>query len=328
MIAGATEANIISYLFQLVDQSGADLVANTYHKLVNRYASVAWVLASIYLGFSFLKMKRGLYGANDFMFLSLRMVGILTLAMNYDYFCLFIYDVFTKAPLEICQSITMNEGAVGMQSVSQSLDTFIHAGMKESAKLFSMGSWSNWTYSIFGLILLIVTGLTAGIAAGLIILAKCASTVLLSLSPIFIMFALFDATKGWFDAFLQQLLNYALLPIMTCTVLMILLSVTNILVHGLNDVVKPSLIDIVPYSLMCLVEIYLLNEVRGKCSALVGGFSLPGVISSLKQTQSHVSSGLNQLKKSAGATAAAGSVAYSAGRTALSSITNRLNRLK
>jgi type IV secretion system protein VirB6 len=328
MINGATEASIISYLFGLVDQSGADLVANTYHRLVSQYASVAWTLAGIYLAFSFLKLQHGVYGANDFIFLSLRMIVILTLAMNYDYFCLFIYDIFTKAPLVICQSITIDHGTVGLQSIGQSLDTFIYAGMKEASKLFSMGSWTNWTYGVFGFIMLMMTSLSAGIAAGLIILAKCASTVLLALSPIFILFALFDATKGWFDSYLQQLLNYALLPIMTCTVLMILLSVTNTLTHGLSTIVKPSMIDIVPYCLMCLIEIYLLNEVRNKCATLVGGFSLPGIISSLNRTQSYLSSSAQPLKQSAITAGAIGAFTYKSGKTALSSLKSRLDRFR
>jgi len=323
MSDGSTEAHLISYLFNLVDRSGADLVANTYHNLVNQYAALVWSLAGIYLGFVFLKMKRGLYGANDFIYLSLRMVVLLTLAMNYQYFCLFIYDVFTKAPLILCKSIAVSHGEVSVTSVNQSLDAFLHVGMKETSRLFEMGSWSNITYSIFGCIFYVMTVLTIGMAAGLIILSKCASTVLLALSPLFILCALFDTTKGLFDGYIRQLVNYALLPIMTCTVLMILLSVTNVLISDLQAHPKLTLMDIVPYGLMCLIEIYLLNEVRGKCSALAGGFSLPGIISSLKQSQGHVSS-MGNVAKAVGVGMAAVGLAGSATTHA----TNRMSRFK
>ena len=91
------ESNAISYLFTQVDTIGAQMVAQSYQKLVQHYRLVIYSLTSVYIGFIFLKMQRGHYDANDFIMIVLRTVIILTLALNYNYFCLYIYNIIDKS---------------------------------------------------------------------------------------------------------------------------------------------------------------------------------------------------------------------------------------
>src|ERR1700721_2995191 len=130
------EGNTISYVFEHVDTIGAHLVANTYRNLVSSYAAVFYTLTSVYIGLCFIKMKRGHYDANDFVMIMLRTVCILTLCMNYDYFCLFIYDVFTIEPLNICKALTLN-GTTNPLTISDALDQFLLAGGKAATKVMS-----------------------------------------------------------------------------------------------------------------------------------------------------------------------------------------------
>jgi type IV secretory pathway VirB6-like protein len=287
------ESNPISFLLESVDKVGADLVAKTYQNLVSHYSAVFFTLTAVYIGFVFIKMKRGHYDSNDFIMLILRAVIILTLAMNYEYFCLYLYNVFTNEPLIICQAITVNGSSTGSASVSHALDNFINGGMEATKHVFSMGGWSNPTYLIFGALVFILVLVAAAIATGLIVMAKCATTVLLALSPIFIFFALYDSTKGLFESYLRQLITFALIPIMTSAVLMILLSVVAIALSSLQEHVTPNIISLLPLCLMCIIQMYLLLQIKGKCSALAGGISLPSVISALKQSKSEMASAAN-----------------------------------
>ncbi len=298
MIGFESTGTVISSILNHVDMVGANLVARSYHNLVNHYSPLFYTLTTIYMSFIFLKMKRGLLSGNDLLMIVLRTVMILSLAMNYDLFCLYIYDIFTVEPLTICQAITVNGGTVKAVSISHSLDNFLNAGEMATNKIYSMGSWTNPTYYIFGFSIHILTLITTAIATSLIILAKCASTLLLSLSPIFIFFALFDATKGLFESYLQQLIAYALLPIMACAVLMILLSVSDVTIQLMNSTNKPTYTSLIPFSLMCVIQIYLLLQVKGACAALASGIHLPNVISTLRQAKndySGVASGATNL---------------------------------
>ena len=284
------EENPISFLLESVDKVGADLVATTYQNLVHQYAAVFFTFTAIYIGFVFLKMKRGHFDANDFMVLVLRAVIILTMAMNYEYFCLYLYDIFTKEPLIICQAMTVNGSSTGTLPVSHALDNFMNGGMEAAKKILAMGSWTNPTYLVFGMLVFILVLIAVALATGLIVMAKCASTVLLALSPLFIFFALYDSTKGLFESYLRQLFTYALIPIMTSAVLMILLSVASIAIEPLEQNGIPTITHLLPLGLMCIIQMYLLLQIKGKCSALAGGLSLPTVISAFRQAKSEFSS--------------------------------------
>lgn len=316
--------NAIAFLLEHIDKVGANLVAKTYQNLVNHYSAVIFILTAVYIGMIFLQMQRGKYDANDFVIIIIRTVIILTLALNYNYFCMFLYDLFTNEPLVICQSITISDGKVEPTTISHSLDQFLNNGRNAAVHILSMGGWSNPTYFMFGVLVFLLVLVTASIAAGLIVLSKCATTILLALSPLFIFFALFDATKPMFESFMRQLITYALIPIMTCAVLMILLSVTDIASNELNTSQNPTFSLLIPLCLMCVIQIYLLMQVKSKCTALAGGFTLPTVVSSLRQAKSEISSVGRGLKGMAGA--AKQSVGSVTGKAATQAMRQRIGR--
>lgn len=283
------EGNAIAYIFEHVDKVGANLVAQTYHNLAMHYAPVFFTLTAVYFGFCFIKMQRGHYDANDLVMLVLRSVIILTLALQYDYFFLFLYDVFTIEPLTLCKAITLHGNNVDAVSITHALDNFLKNGREAASTIFNMGSWTNFIYIIFGSFVWLMVTFTTAIAAGLIVLAKCASTVLLALSPLFIFFALFDATKGLFESYIQQLITYALVPVMTCAVLMILLSVSDAAIQSMQHHTNVNFVSLFPLSLISIIELYLLFQVKATCASLAGGFCLPSVVTTFRQTQQALS---------------------------------------
>lgn len=275
------QQTIISTILNTVDAVGADMVSKTYQNLVNHYSPVIYGLTTIYIGFCFIKAMRGHLQLNDFTFILIRSVFILTLAMKYDYFCKIIYDVFTNIPLSICKAITINGNNISSQSISSAIDQYLDKGIDMVKEMLSMGGWSNFTYLMFSFILFVFIGLSTGLAVALIVLAKCATIVLLALSPLFIFATLFESTKGLFDGYLRHLITYALIPIMTCSILMILLSVSDIAIQAYHSAGNPTLTNVTPLCITSIIQIYLLSQVTSKCAGLSGGFSLPGFVSAL-----------------------------------------------
>lgn len=291
---------MIKFVFEQVDQVGAQLVASTYRNIVQHYSAVIFTLTTIYVGFVFIKMIRGHYDVNDFLMLILRTVILLTLALNYEYFCLFIYDVFTNVPLSLCRSITIHGNSAESVSITNALDNYLNSGWEVVTQLFKSGGWSNPTYMIFGVLVFILILLSTAVAAGLIVMAKCASTIILALSPIFIICAIFDTTKGLFDSYIRQLITYALVPIMTSAVLMIVLTVSQLAIHHITDGDSYSFLSLLPFCMMCVIQFFLLLQVKAKCSALASGFHLPSVISALRQSKSEFASVGNRVSNAAG----------------------------
>lgn len=292
-----SQTTIISNLLNTVDGVGADMVSKTYQGLVSHYSPIIYSLTSVYIAISFIKAMRGQLQFNDLIFILLRTVFILTLAMKYDYFCKLIYDIFTNLPLNICKAITIHGGTTSLTSVSTALDQFLDKGITLSKELIGMGGWNNFTYLVFGLMLYLFVGFSTAFAVGLIVLAKCGTIVLLSLSPLFIFAGLFDSTKGLFDSFIKHLITYALIPIVTCAVLMILLSVSDIAIQAYSTT-DPSLTNITPLCIASIIQIYMLLQVRAKCAGLSGGFNLPSVAATFSNFGRQMSSPISSMSRS------------------------------
>jgi type IV secretion system protein VirB6 len=287
--------SIVDKLLGLVDKYSANFVANTYHHLVTDYRASIYLFVTIYVGFLFINMKRGILSFQDLPFTLLKMITILTLAMNYDYFYLYIYNVFTNAPLEICKAITLDGKEASVTTIANALDNFLKEGFEAANKLFGMGGWSNMTFTVFGIGVYIATFLAGAIATSLIFLSKIASSILLALSPLFIFLALFEATKGWFDSYIQHLFSYALIPIMACAVMMITLSVTESTIEFMGSEPNPSFTLLVPFMIACAIQIWLFLQVPQKCASLASGFNLKSFTASMKETKEAVKSVANVL---------------------------------
>lgn len=309
-------ASVIADIFNYVDQFGMEMVSKSYHQLVSELSPAIFSLTSIYLGLCFIKMQRGLYNFNDLFMIILRTVCILTLALNYNYFCLYIYDLFTKAPLELFHALVSDNNSFHGLSIADALDNFLSIGTDQAEKVFMMGSWSNMLFFLFGIVLFFMTILSVGMAASLIVLAKCASTILLSLSPLFIFFALYESTKGLFDAYIRQLLGFALIPVFTGAVLMILLSVGSQITQAMDQYAKPNFHMVIPFCLICIVQFYLLLQVRAKAAAVASGVTLPTVVGSMRQFKNDAASVKNSIQ----------SIGRTLGDIGSSSSTSRIGR--
>lgn len=275
----------VSEILEKVNNTTQLLVRENFESIVHQHTGIIYTLTIIYIGFIFIKMIRGYYDANDFIFLLFRTVIILTLIFNCDYFVMYIQNVITDEPLKICKSIVISDKKIEYESIKQALDIFVLHGNNIAINIFKMGSWSNPTFLIYGVITFILVILAAGIATGLIVLAKYVTLILLILSPLFLFFALFDCTKGLCESFIKQLIAYALIPIITSMALMILLPLTDIVANEIPTDDGYKLEYLVPYYLLCIIQIFFLLQIKKICSALSNGFSVP-IIKNLSNNRS------------------------------------------
>jgi type IV secretion system protein VirB6 len=73
----------------------------------------------------------------------------------------------------------------------------------------------DWSYYLAGFFVYLAVGLTAVYTIFLLSLARIALAVLLAIGPLFIALLLFESTKRFFESWLAQLANYALITILT-----------------------------------------------------------------------------------------------------------------
>ena len=122
--------------------------------------------------------------------------------------------------------------------------------------------------------------------------------IALALGPIFLPFILWESTRGWFVSWLRKLFNFALIPIVTASILSLMLSVMELVLPDLNSQAaqgNPDFFTMGLFGGLSLVTAFLLKQSLPIASSLSGGLTL----AALGQVGSMVSSALRSTGMSA-----------------------------
>jgi type IV secretion system protein VirB6 len=208
-----------------------------------------------------------------------------------------LVDTFYRAPAELAGAI------VGAQDPVATIDTIWERGGAVAGYLWNNGGVfsGDFGYYVAGAVVWTLMGLLCVYTMFLIALSGIALAVLLALGPLFITLLLFDTTRRFFEAWLAQLANYALITILTVLVAALLLQVVES--YAVQTAARGTAIATVDALNMVLVAVLvflLLRQVMPIASGLAGGIAL----SSFGTLSGFVSWGLRRGSAGAGAVAA------------------------
>jgi len=291
--------SIFSGAMNTVDSVIGNFVHDVYVNLVQANATVITLLFTLYvmmLGYQFISHHHHFQIAEVVKRIIL-MLSVYALVMNWQLYHLFFYKVFTSEPEHIAKVISAAGGHAG--DISSSMDTITDHILTAAREL-----WGQWGFSIsgamfllYGLGIFIIGMLLIVYTLLLFIYAKMMMAVMLALGPIFILFIMWDQTKGLFSAWLNMLISIALIPVITSTVLMLMLSVINVTLAQLNlPVEQMQLVGVAPFLVLCMTTILILSQVLQVSSGLGGGI----VLSSLSNAGRMLKSAWNGMSKAAG----------------------------
>ena len=157
----------------------------------------------------------------------LKRIGLLVLVIGVGlklwlYHALLV-DTFFSAPGELGAAI------VGAADPVATIDQILFTGGDAAQALLQKGGLfeGSVTFAIAGFIVYGVVGVTALYTMFLLALSRVALSILLALGPLFIALLLFDATRRFFEAWMAQLANYALITILTVLVEALLLQLVT-----------------------------------------------------------------------------------------------------
>ena len=265
-------------------------VQTVYLHLAVQYNSTLLLLCTLYillLGYRFTMHTL----SADFSTISRHLIvlcivyGLIT---NWSLYYLFVYNLFTNEPGHIAQvMVNASNPLTSDASIAQALNQVYSTGMDASKKLFN-GGIRLFFCSIFIFSFTFVCCLTA---LGLLIYAKLAMAIALALGPIFLPFVLWESTRGWFVSWLRKLFNFALIPIVTASILSLMLSVMELVLPDLNSQAaqgNPDFFTMGLFGGLSLVTAFLLKQSLPIASSLSGGLTL----AALGQVGSMVSSTL------------------------------------
>lgn len=182
-----------------------------------------------------------------------------------------IVDTFYLAPTQLAAAVVGSATPVG------TIDAIWQQGGLVAQQLWHNGGFLGTGFYVAGAFVWVLVGGLCVYTLFLISLASIASTVLLAVGPLFIVMLLFDATRKLFEAWLAQLLNYALVTILTVLVSSLLLHVvqsyaTQTAARGVSLTIMDSLDMLLAVGLVLLV----MRQILPIASGLAGGVALHG----------------------------------------------------
>lgn len=184
-----------------------------------------------------------------------------------------LVDTFYNAPAQLAAAIAGAAAPIAL------IDQIWQDGGAAAGLLWSNGALlsSDLGFYIAGAFVWVLVGLLCVYALFLISLSKIALAILLALGPLFIVLLLFDSTKRFFEAWLAQLANYALITILTILVAALLLQVvrnfaqqTAALGAGIRTV------DALNLLLVSGLVLLVMRQVMPIAASLASGVSLTG----------------------------------------------------
>jgi type IV secretion system protein VirB6 len=182
-----------------------------------------------------------------------------------------IVDTFYQAPAQLAAAI------VGSADPVKTVDTIWDRGGTVASNLWNHGSV--WTgdggFRIAGVVVWFLVGLLCVYTMFLIALSSVALAVLLALGPLFITMLLFDSTRRFFEAWIAQLANYALITILTVLVAALLLQIVEF--YATQTAARGAAITTVDALDMMLVSVIVslfMRQIMPIAAGLAGGVAL------------------------------------------------------
>lgn len=212
-----------------------------------------------------------------------------------------IVDTFYSAPAQLASALVGSTDPVG------TIDAIWKQGGAVAERLWDKGGvlGSDVGFYLAGAVVWLLIGMLCVYSMFLIALSSIAATVLLAIGPLFIVMLLFDATRRYFEAWIGQLANYALITILTVLVAALLLQVVQS--YAAQTAARGSALltmDALDMVLMSTLVLLLMRQIMPIAAGLAGGVALGsfGLVSrGIQWGIGRLRSGAMQLTESAGA---------------------------
>ncbi len=200
-----------------------------------------------------------------------RLVLVIGLGLHLWLYNSLIVDTFFNAPMELAAAISGSPDAVSV------VDQIISSGGDTAGALIQKGGIldGNFSYYLAGFFVYIAVGLAAVYTIFLLSLSRIALSVLLAMGPLFLCALLFRGSMRLFDAWISQLINYALIAVLATLV-------TALLMHLLTTAAAQaaalgtgiSIADAVRVCFAAVLMFLLMRQIMPIASGLAGGSSL------------------------------------------------------
>lgn len=265
-------------LFTKIDQTTATYVTDISSKAIAAITPVASVgLTVAFIAYGWLIIRGAVdMPVAEFLNRCLR-VGIITsIALAGGLYQSEIASAITTVPDELASALISN--ATDGSTAASLVDQAAGKGFDRASEAFEESGFfssDGLLYGLFGILILLATGILVAIGGAFILLAKIALALLAGLGPLFIIALLWQPTHRFFEQWTAQVLNYGLLIVLFAAVFGLMM---NIFGNYMADL-KFDGAQNVSYALggaviLSVASIVLLLQLPSIASGLAGGVGL------------------------------------------------------
>lgn len=209
------------------------------------------------------------------------LVAVLGFSIRLWSYNAFWVDTFMTSPQALATALA---GAPAGPGLNGTADTVLNEGFTVAENLYKQAGVldGNFGFYIAAAVMWIVITLTATYAAFLAALSRIALALILALGPLFILGLLFDSTRRFFESWVAQLANYALIAVLTGAIGGLLLEIVTTEATAMSAAgTDLTLGAIVPLVAACVLVLLVMLQIMPIASGLASGVALTsmGVVS-------------------------------------------------
>ncbi|MDP9082886.1 MAG: type IV secretion system protein [Pseudomonadota bacterium] len=200
----------------------------------------------------------------------------LTLWSNHSYLVL----AFLNGPMAFASSILNAPTPLG------AVDNIWTQGNNIAGLFWSNASLFNGNFGLYfaALATWLICGILCAYTAFMFALSSIALSILLAVAPLFLMFLFFDATKRFFESWIAQLANYALIVIVASLIAALVLGLVSNMANSTYAVgATLKVTDALDFLLSVVLAFLLMRQTMSIASGLASGVALAtgGIVSGL-----------------------------------------------
>ncbi len=201
-----------------------------------------------------------------------------------DWVVTFMTEVPGSIATEVVQAGSSGSFDPGAMSSARMLDVALGKGLRAAGEAWSRSATLNIPvavgYALLGLIIAIFVALVCAYAGALVLMAHMGMSIMLGIGPLFILFAMFEATQQLFVAWTRQVITFAVFFIVLAAAVSLTFSFftpfLDLLESNSGGAAGASEVVIGGVKLICMAAIglFVLWQSQSWASGLAGGVSV------------------------------------------------------
>lgn len=278
----ATQYEFFKNIFEQADVAAATYISSTVADVTAAIDPVAQKMLLLYVLLWGIAAYRGLINEYimDGVFRILKVVLVISIATQVGLYSELIANNFIALPDYLSRLVGGSELTTSSRNT---LDKILSDGLITGKVYWEQGSLNPLDADIGPYIMAIFTWLAVlactTYAGFLMVLSKMALAVLIGLGPLFIIMLMFDTTKKFFETWLAQVVNFALVSALTIGVIKLIFGMlANVAesskASAIDSASEIGILTIASLIIISVISFLVMLQVMSMASGLAGGIAL------------------------------------------------------